>query len=104
MAGHHHHHGHNHHLLLHNLLLLHNHHRLIGSRSSPRNGPTRTVAENTAANQNIQHPVSATDDDGDRLTYRLSGTDANSFTIVASNGQLGTRSGITYKLRGEEQL
>ena len=75
----------------------HNHRRvLIRPRPSTRPNTTRTVAENTAANQNIQHPVSATDDDGDRLTYRLSGTDANSFTIVASNGQLRTRSGITY--------
>ena len=64
---------------------------------------TRTVAENTAPNQNIQHPVSATDDDGDRLTYRLSGTDANSFTIVASNGQLRTRSGITYNYEDKDR-
>ena len=47
-------------------------------------------------NQNIQHPVSATDDDGDRLTYRLSGDDADSFTIISSSGQLRTRSGVTY--------
>ena len=57
---------------------------------------SRSVAENTAPNQNIQHPISATDDDGDRLTYRLSGTDADSFTLNASNGQLRTRSGVTY--------
>ena len=54
------------------------------------------MAENTAPNQNIQHPVSATDADHHSLTYRLSGTDANSFTIIASNGQLRTRSGVTY--------
>ena len=64
---------------------------------------TRTVAENTAANQNIQHPVSATDADGHSLTYRLSGTDANSFTIVASNGQLRTRSGITYNYEDKDK-
>ena len=61
-------------------------------------GPStsRRVAENTAPNRNIQHPVSATDDDRDRLTYSLSGNDANSFTIITSNGQLRTRSGVTY--------
>ena len=79
-----------------------------GSGGTPPPGPnqaptfndsphtTRTVAENTRPNQNIQHPVSATDDDGDRLTYRLSGDDADSFTIISSSGQLRTRSGVTY--------
>ena len=59
-------------------------------------GTSRSVAENTAPNQNIQHPVSAIDEDGDQLTYRLSGDDAGSFTLNASNGQLRTRSGVTY--------
>ena len=57
---------------------------------------SRSVAENTTPNQNIQHPISATDPDRDRLTYRLGGDDADSFTIIASSGQLRTRSGITY--------
>ncbi len=57
---------------------------------------SRSVTENMAPNQNIQHPVSATDDDRDRLTYSLSGTDANSFTLNSSNGHLRTRSGVTY--------
>ena len=57
---------------------------------------TRSVAENTRANQNIQHPVSATDADRHRLTYRLSGTDAAHFAVVSSSGQIRTRSGITY--------
>ena len=57
---------------------------------------TRSVAENTAPNQNIQHPVRATDADRHRMTYRLSGDDAGSFAIIASNGQLRTRAGETY--------
>ena len=57
---------------------------------------TRSVAENTRANQNIQHPVSATDADRNRLTYRLSGNDAGSLAINASNGQLRTKAGETY--------
>ena len=77
-----------------------------GTNQAPtfNDGPntTRTVAENTAANQNIQREVSATDADGHSLTYRLSGTDANSFTIVASNGQLLTRLGITYNYEDKD--
>ena len=57
---------------------------------------SRSVAENTRANQNIQHPVSATDGDGHRLTYSLEGQDADAFTIDTRNGQLRTRSGVTY--------
>ena len=36
---------------------------------------TRTVPENTVADQNIGAPASATDDENDTLTYELSGTD-----------------------------
>ena len=64
---------------------------------------SRSVAENTAPNQNIQDPVSATDADRDRLTYRLSGSDAGSFTINSSNGQLRTRSGVTYNYEDRDR-
>ena len=57
----------------------------------------RTVAENTAADQNIGDPVTATDpDSGDILTYALGGTDAGSFTIDETTGQLKTKVGVTY--------
>ena len=58
----------------------------------------RSVAENTSdsQNMNIGDPVSVTDLDGDSLTYRLSGPDANSFTIVSSSGQIQTKAGVTY--------
>ncbi len=58
--------------------------------------PTRSVAENTAANQNIGNPVAATDSDGGTLTYSLEGTDAGDFTIVVGTGQLQTKTGVTY--------
>ena len=45
---------------------------------------------NTAAGANIGAPVSATDADNDTLTYTLGGTDATSFGIVSSSGQLQT--------------
>ena len=57
---------------------------------------TRSVAENTAAGQNVGAAVAATDTDNDTLTYTLGGTDAASFDIVATSGQLLTKSGVTY--------
>ena len=49
------------------------------------------VAENTPSGQPIGDPISATDGDGDILTYRLSGADADSFAIDASTGQIQTK-------------
>ena len=57
---------------------------------------TREVAENTATETNVGDPVTATDADGDTLTYALGGTDAGSFTIVSTSGQLRTKTGVTY--------
>ena len=55
----------------------------------------RSVAENTAAGENIGAPVTATDPDtGDTLTYTLSGTDAASFDIVTTSGQLLTKDAL----------
>ena len=45
---------------------------------------SRTVAENTAAGQDIGNPVVATDANGDALTYALGGTDTASFDIDAA--------------------
>ena len=52
---------------------------------------TRSIAETTKANRKIGEPVSATDPDGDTLTYSLKGTDAASFNIDGSSGQLKTK-------------
>ena len=58
---------------------------------------SRSVAENTAPGQNVGNPVSATDaDTGDTLAYTLGGTDAASFDIVSSSGQIRTKAGVTY--------
>ena len=49
----------------------------------------RSVAENTAAGENIGAPVMATDADaGDTLTYMLGGADMASFTIDSASGQI----------------
>ena len=60
---------------------------------------TRSVAENTAAGENIGAPVAAGDDDGDSLTYTLGGTDASSFAIVEDSGQLQTRSALDFETK-----
>ena len=60
---------------------------------------TRSIAENTAAGTNIGSPVSATDADNDTLTYTLGGTDASSFSIVSSSGQLQTSAALDYETK-----
>ena len=58
---------------------------------------TRSIAENTVAGTNIDTPVAATDADSDTLTYTLGGTDAASFAIVESTGQLQTKLALNYE-------
>ena len=55
---------------------------------------TRSIAETTRANLKIGEPVSATDPDGNTLTYSLEGTDAASFSIETSTGQLKTKAAL----------
>ena len=65
-------------------------------------GPlSRTVAENTAADENIGDPVAATDpDSGDTLTYTLGGDDAGSFAIEETTGQLKTKAELDHETKG----
>ena len=56
----------------------------------------RMIAENTAAGENIDAPVAATDADDDTLTYALGGPDAGSFGIDTATGQLMTKSALDY--------
>ena len=56
----------------------------------------RSVAENSPAGTDVGNAVTATDADNDPLSYTLEGTDAASFTIVSTSGQIRTRSGVTY--------
>ena len=59
---------------------------------------TRSIAENTASGTNIGAAVSATDaDSDDTLTYTLGGTDADSFSIVSTSGQLQTSAALDYE-------
>ena len=58
---------------------------------------TRTVAENTAAGQNIGARVAANGADNDTLTYSLGGADSASFDIVTTTGQLKTSAALDYE-------
>ena len=60
---------------------------------------TRAVAENTDSGTNIGIVVAATADAGDTLTYSLSGTDAASFSIVSTTGQLQTSAALDYETK-----
>ena len=60
---------------------------------------TRSVDENMPAGRDVGDPVSASDPDDDALTYSLSGTDAGSFAIVTSSGQIQTSAGLDYETK-----
>ena len=60
---------------------------------------TLTVAENTEAGVNIGGALSATDPDDDELTYSLGGTDAASFSLVDTSGQLQTKATLDYETK-----
>ena len=61
---------------------------------------TRTIAENPEAGVDIGMPVSATDPDaGATLTYALGGTDAASFDIITTSGQLQTKAPLNSETR-----
>ena len=57
----------------------------------------RSVAENTEPGQAIGDPVTATDPEGDTLTYSLEGTDADAFDIDSTSGQLLTRAALDHE-------
>ena len=65
---------------------------------------TRSVAENTPAEEKIEDPISATDADGDRLQYFISGTDYLSFNINTNTGQLKTRIPLDYEIKNEYNI
>ena len=59
---------------------------------------TRGVDENTAANQPIGNPLTATDADNDTLTYSLD-TTSDAFFDIDSGGQLLTEAGLDREAR-----
>ncbi|MCE2485319.1 MAG: S8 family serine peptidase [Desulfurellaceae bacterium] len=64
---------------------------------------TRSVDENATAGTNVGDPVVATDPTNETLTYTLSGTDAGSFAINDSTGQLTVASGTALDYEGTKK-
>ena len=63
---------------------------------------TRSVSAGTAAGRNIGSPVRATDaDQGDVLTYSLSGADADEFDIDAATGRIRTKDVLDHDPNGD---
>ena len=65
---------------------------------------TRSIAENTAAGENIGDPVEADDPDNDTLTYTLGGTDADSFDIEENTGQLQSKGELNYETKSSYEV
>ena len=75
-----------------------------GSNTRPRFDSTAavvmlSVTENTSAGRPVGSPVSASDADGNGLTYSLEGPGSDSFTIVSSSGQIRTRVALNHEER-----
>ncbi|WP_419554242.1 fibronectin type III domain-containing protein [Candidatus Poriferisodalis sp.] len=66
---------------------------------------TLSIAENPGAGVDVGAPVAASDADtattGELVTYSLGGTDAASFTIDSTTGQIRTRSGVSYNFEAK---
>ena len=62
------------------------------------------VAENTQASQPIGDPVTADDPEDDTVSYSLTGTDAGSFNINSSTGQIFTKDPLDYETRDTYHL
>ena len=76
-----------------------------GGNSLPLFDPAnelRDLVENTPANQNVGLPITATDADGDSLSYTFDGPDMDRFTFVPATAQLRTKSGQTYDYETHE--
>ena len=54
----------------------------------------RSVVQSAESGTNVGRPVSASDPDGDSLTYTLGGTDAETFAIDATTGQIVTNAAL----------
>ena len=71
----------------------------VMERQTAQRGPsfegdvTLTVDENTPSGSLVGDAITATDPDGDILTYSLSGTDASSFVLDGSTGEITIGSG-----------
>ena len=65
---------------------------------------SRTVPEDAEYGADIGLPVTATDADGDELTYTLHGDDADIFTVLAGTGQLRVETSLDFEARESYSL
>ena len=66
---------------------------------------TRSLAENPTVGTDVGNAIAASDSDsGDTLTYAIkSGNDGGSFTIDATDGQLKSKTGVTYNFESTKK-
>ena len=66
---------------------------------------TRTLAENATVGTNVGNAIDASDSsDNDTLVYAIkSGNDGGSFTIDATDGQLKSKTGVTYNFESTKK-
>ena len=62
------------------------------------------MVENTPPNQDVGNPITATDGDGDTITYTFGGPDMDRFTFVASTAQIRTKAGQTYDYETHQEF
>ena len=67
--------------------------------SFPSDTASRSVAENSTAGTNVGAVVTTTDTEGDTLYYSLAGTDAASFDIASTTGQIKVKSALDYEAK-----
>ena len=66
---------------------------------------TRSIAENMPGGTEVGSAISATDsDNSDTLRYSLGGTDAGSFSINSSNGQLSSSTQFDYETKNSYEV
>ena len=64
----------------------------------------RTVPENTRTGTNVGAPVAAEDPESNSLTYALTGTDADAFTIVATTGQIRVKDDLDFETKASYSI
>ena len=73
------------------------------SNSAPEFGAAetgaRSVAENTAPDQDIGAAIAATDDDLDTLSYSVAGADGAAFDLESTTGQLRTKGPLDHEAK-----
>ena len=70
----------------------------------PAETDNRNIDENTETGQNIGDAVAASDPEGHSLRYKLAGTDAASFAIDGSTGQLKTKAPLDYETKSTYEV